>query len=159
MSIQASGVDNYGRQWWYNYNGVTSILTTSAVSVAGGVATATVPSTAGWFVGQIVYTAGLTTNVAQASPVAITADTPTTVEFALTAPDGALADGVGNIGRLDWLLVTDERRELLEIFDVSGAAPVLETRGKYRFKDPDPATVLLPWLNQIMYGITGIAPA
>lgn len=70
---------------------------TSAVTVASNVATATVPSGHGFVAGQMIWTSGLTTNITEASPVAITSVTATTIVYALTAADGALADGVGTI--------------------------------------------------------------
>jgi hypothetical protein len=72
-------------------------VATSAVSVSGNSATATVPAGHGFVAGQQIWTSGLTTNVAVGSPVTITSVTATTIVYPLTAGDGALADGVGTI--------------------------------------------------------------
>jgi hypothetical protein len=72
-------------------------VATSAVTVSGNSATATVPSGHGFVAGQQIWTSGLTTNVAVGSPVTITSVTATTIVYPLTAGDGALADGVGTI--------------------------------------------------------------
>lgn len=70
-------------------------IATSAVTVASNVATATIPSGHGLVPGMRITTTGLTTNVA--TPTAILTSGATSVTFALTAADGALADGVGSI--------------------------------------------------------------
>lgn len=72
-------------------------VATSAVSISSNVATATVASGHGFVPGQLIYTSGLTTDVAVSSPVAITSVTATTIVYPLTAANGALADGVGTI--------------------------------------------------------------
>jgi hypothetical protein len=73
----------------------TLSVATSAVVIASNVATATVPADHGLVVGMPITTTGLTTDVASATP--ILSASATTVTFALTAGDGALADGVGSI--------------------------------------------------------------
>lgn len=72
-------------------------VATSAVTVSSNVATATVSSGHGFVAGQQIFTTGLTTNIAKASPVAITSVTATEIVYPLTASDGALADGVGTV--------------------------------------------------------------
>lgn len=73
-------------------------VATTAVTVASNVATATVVGHA-FVVGENITTSGHTTNATVATP--ITAVTATTVSYALTASDGALADGVGVITAAD----------------------------------------------------------
>ncbi len=104
-------------------------VATTAVTVATNVATATVtvPTGAashGFVVGQMIYTTGLTANVPVGTPVAISAVTATTITYAVTAGDGAMADGVGSIisassfamlGNADWLFFAADG----EIPDVS----------------------------------------
>ena len=70
---------------------------TSAVTIASNVATATVPQDHGFVVGQQIYTTGLTSNIAQNLPVAVTATTATSISYALAGVDGPLADGEGTI--------------------------------------------------------------
>jgi hypothetical protein len=72
-------------------------VATSAVSISTNVATATVASGHGFVPGQLIYTTGLTTNVAVGSPAVISSVTATTIVYPLTAGDGALADGIGTI--------------------------------------------------------------
>jgi hypothetical protein len=71
--------------------------TSSAVTIATNVATITVPSGHGFVDGQVIWTSGLTTDIAEASAVAITSVTATTIVVPLTDGDGAMADGVGTI--------------------------------------------------------------
>ena len=72
-------------------------VATSAVTISSNVATATVAAGHGLVPGQFIYTTGLTTNVASTAKVAIQTVTSTTVVFALTDSNGAMADGVGLI--------------------------------------------------------------
>lgn len=89
----------------YMHNGVPGAvealrqqIATSAVTVTGNVATATVAAGHGFVAGQQIYTTGLSANAGTpAVPVTISAVSATTITFPLTAADGALADGVGVI--------------------------------------------------------------
>lgn len=70
-------------------------VATTGVVVATNVATATVALNHEVLPGALLYTSDVTTNVAQANPVAVTSVTATTVVYPLTTGDGALADGAG----------------------------------------------------------------
>jgi hypothetical protein len=85
-------------------------VATTAVTVTSNVATATVAAGHGLVPGLMIVTSGHTTNATVA--VAIQSVTATTVVYALTASNGALADGIGTITdqscynalvRRDWL--------------------------------------------------------
>lgn len=71
--------------------------TTSACTVTSNVGVYTVAAGHGFVVGQQVWTSGLTANVAVSAPATITAASATSLTFAVTAGDGAMADGVGTI--------------------------------------------------------------
>ena len=78
------------------------LIATTGVTVASNVATATVAADHGVSEGQVISTTGLTTD---ASSVAVTSVTSTTIVYPLTTGDGALADGVGSIVTADKLSV------------------------------------------------------
>lgn len=70
-------------------------VTPSATTVSGNVATATVPAGHGFVHGQLIWTSGASVDVSVDSPVAISVNSATEFEYALTTGDGALgAPGV-----------------------------------------------------------------
>ena len=103
-------------------------VATSAVTVSSNVATATVASGHGFVPGQIIWTSGLTTNVAVGSPVAITSVTATTIVYPLTAADGALADGVGTIYSASSMALLVRSDRLAYAQDRTSPTPMLVKR-------------------------------
>lgn len=61
----------------------------TATSITSNVCTATVAAGHGFVPGMLVYTSGMTTNIARASAVAITSVTATTIVFPLVAANGS----------------------------------------------------------------------
>ena len=70
-------------------------IAASATNIATNVCTATVPAGHGMVPGAMVYTSGMTANIASGSAVAITSVTTTTIVFPLTAANGS--NGTGNV--------------------------------------------------------------
>lgn len=82
----------------YQSNGIRpASVATSACAIESNVCTATVPAGHGFVAGQLISLAGTTVTTAS---VAISSVTATTIVFALTGSDGAMADGVGTIASL-----------------------------------------------------------
>lgn len=87
--------------------------TTSAVSVTSNVAQATVSANS-WVVGDWLYSTGHTQNAGDSThPVQVTAVDGTHVSYPLVRANGALADGVGTLTKLNpvrrvWVTYTDD---------------------------------------------------
>lgn len=66
----------------------------SASNIASNVLTVTVPAGHGFVPDQMIYTTGMTANIAITAPVAITSVTATTITFPRTGTDGSNGTGI-----------------------------------------------------------------
>lgn len=95
-------------------------IATTACSITTNVATATVAAGHGLVAGVPITSTGMTVN--QSVATAITSTTATTIVYALTGADGAMADGVGTIiDASSWNVMMD----IAQVFTAQQGGPMV----------------------------------
>ena len=104
-----------------------TLTTSSAITVATNVATATVPSGHSFSAGMLMKTVGATVDT-PAAGVAITSVTDTTIVYPLTTGDGALADGVADFLAASSMMLLFDRTK---IYKASQLLPRVKIEGDF----------------------------
>lgn len=137
----------------YNETGYTMpSIATTACTVTSNSSTCNVASTTNFAIGNYIWTSGLTANVGQGNPVAITSVVlNTSITYPVTAANGPMADGVGTITRLSperrvWEEHSDDDGANWSTpYDIPGAGTYWNSVGRGRiFQLPD-GTLALPY--------------